>query len=83
MPMRDDASYCRPRLYDGADPERPDDVALLMEALERAKLEAMERGDDERVWHATDLMKRIAEPAGQGYEAPTEAAGDPPAEAEP
>lgn len=67
MPMRDDASYCRPRLYDADDPERHDDVKLTLDALERMRDEAMEDGQSETVYEITDLMKRIAKSAGGDY----------------
>lgn len=63
MPMRPDASYCRPRLYTEDDSEREDDVGLLMESLQNTIDMAMAEGDDETVAHATSLKKRITKSA--------------------
>lgn len=67
MPMRDSASYRRPRLYDEDDPEQPDDVGLVMDALGRELEEAMDSGDSDRVHHIKDLMSRV-DPSRGGHE---------------
>ena len=67
MPMRDSASYCRPRLYDFNDPERADDVELLLETINNRIELAMANGDRDTVEHATDLKQRILSSADDHY----------------
>ena len=65
--MRDSASYCRPRLYDEDDPEREDDVRLIIDALDEVIDRAMEAGNRDLVSHATDLRRRVIRSAGGAY----------------
>jgi hypothetical protein len=76
MPMRDDASYCRPRLYDAEDPERDDDVSEILSALDAVLDRAMDDGDKEKVAHLSDLIDRIASSAGGKYEEYTKREAD-------
>ena len=78
MGLRDNASCIRPRLYDRHDPERPDDVGLLLEALDLLLDGALDDRNEERVAHAHDLKQRIARSAGESYEdhEPGRAAGE-------
>ena len=62
--MRDNASCIRPRLYDEADPERPDDVSLVLDALEEKLQMEMAKGNTQEVEHASDLKRRIGKAAG-------------------
>lgn len=66
--MRDDTSRIRPTLYDRDDPVRADDVKVVLEALEDARCKAMDKCDPDRVTHVSNLMRRIANAAGEGYE---------------
>lgn len=66
--MREDASCCRPRLYDHEDPERRDDVELVLEAIDTQMEMAMAVGDKEAVEHASDLKRRLINSAGDYYE---------------
>lgn len=69
-------------MYDKNDPEKRDDVSLVLDALDDAESEAMEQGDSELVWHIIDLKKRIAKAAGGDYESEV-GDGPMPAEANP
>lgn len=67
MGMRENASFCRPRLFDSGDPEMPDDVKLILEALDETLEEAMEDGDKATVRHVSDLQDRVVSSAGEEY----------------
>lgn len=62
--VRDNASCIRPRLYDADDPVRPDDVSLVLDALEEKLQMEMAKGNTEKVEHASDLKRRIDKAAG-------------------
>lgn len=64
---RNDADFVRPRLFTKDDPERRDDVSLLLDALDRQLSEKMAEGDKDQVEHITTLRGRIREAGGARY----------------
>lgn len=68
MPDRDNASYCRPRLYDANDPEANDDVGLVLRLIDFEMERCMEQQDKETLEHAADLKRRLLKYAGEPYQ---------------
>jgi len=68
MPDRDNASFCRPRLYDKDDPEADDDIGFILGLVDDEMDRAMEQNDKETVQHAAELRRRLVMYAGDGYE---------------
>jgi hypothetical protein len=67
MPDRENASFCRPRLYDRDDPEASDDVGLVLSALNAELDRAIEGRDDAKMDHIIRLRSRLAAYAGEHY----------------
>jgi len=67
MPDRENASFCRPRLYDKNDPEMEDDVTLLLRAIDAYMEDAMDNGNKEKVTHTANLRRRLIDYAGDDY----------------
>jgi len=63
--VRDDASFCRPRLYDEDDPKFGDEVSEVVEALQMKLERDMARGDTERVERISNIKARIENAAGR------------------
>jgi hypothetical protein len=64
--VRDDASFCRPRLYDEDDPKFGDEVGEVVEALQMKLEREMARGNTDSVERISTIKQRVENAAGRG-----------------